>query len=300
VSSLFDVLTLQPTYNTSMVLAGTTLLGIGAGCVGVLMYLRKRALVSDAVAHATLPGVALGFLVALAAGWNDGRHLPSLLIGAGLTGFIGILCINFIKDNTRLTEDTAIGTVLSFFFALGIVLLSYIQSLGAGARAGLDSFLLGQTASLNMDEARLIAALSVLVILLTCIFLKELYLVCFDPDFAKSTGLPLEKLDIYLMFLMLLILCIGLKTVGLILIIALLIIPSVSARLWTNNIKKMIFISSVFGGLSCIAGTITSSLINDMPTGSVIVLSSFILFLFSLLLSPNKGLIGKALNSRRR
>lgn len=296
---MIEIITFQAGYNTNIVLIGSTLLGFGAGLVGIFTLLRRRALISDAVSHATLPGIGIGFLCALWLGWNEGRHLPTLLLGAALSGMIGIFCVQWIRQKTRLNEDVAIGTVLSVFYGGGIVILSYIQTLGTGSRAGLDSFLLGQAAAMNQQEAFLIVIASLTVIVATLLFFKELFAVCFDDNFASGSGMPVSAIDLLLMSLMLVIVCIGLKTVGLILIIALLIIPPVSARFWTEKISLMALLSSLFGAFSCFTGTAISAYQPNMPTGSVIVLSAAAIFIVSLLLAPARGIISLKLRKER-
>lgn len=281
-------------YNTVLVITGTTLFGLAAGLVGVFLLLRKRSLVSDAVAHATLPGVALGFLVALALGLNEGRHLPTLLAGAAFTGILGAIGMQWIKDHTRLTEDTATGIILSVFFGLGIVMLSYIQTLSTGSRAGLDSFLLGQTAALNLHETQIMGIMAAVTILTTLAFRKEMTLLCFDQIFADSCGFTVRRLDLVLMCLMLAVVCTGLKTVGLILVIALLIIPPCTARLWANNLSRILLISALTGGVSAGAGSLISAYLPDAPTGAIIVLVAAFLFLVSLLVNYGRSVVARA------
>ncbi|MEO0946106.1 MAG: metal ABC transporter permease, partial [Pseudomonadota bacterium] len=152
--SLLKALTFQAGYNTSLVLLGSAILGAGAGGIGVFVLLRKRALVSDAISHATLPGIVLAFLLGTWA-LGDGRALWVLLLGAALSAGAGVLAVDWMTRRTRLTEDTAIGTVLSTFFALGIVLLTVVQSLNIGGQAGLSDFILGSTAGLVREDALL-------------------------------------------------------------------------------------------------------------------------------------------------
>ena len=125
---LYTILTFQAGYNTTIVLAGVIALGISGGVVGVFSLLRKRALTSDAISHATLPGIAHAFLI-ISALTGTGRNLPFLLLGAAISSILGIFAIQWIRDRTRLPEDTAIGVVLSVSFGLGVVLLSYIQTM---------------------------------------------------------------------------------------------------------------------------------------------------------------------------
>ena len=293
-----SVLTLQSGYNTALVLIGAALLGTGAGVIGVFVLLRRRALVSDAISHATLPGVALGFLAATALGL-DGRSLPILLVGAALSGALGVVAVQWIRDHTRLPEDAAIGTVLSVFFGAGIVLLSHIQTLGIGGQAGLDSFLIGQAAAMSRGDAQLIGVASAVVTALSLLLFKEFSLVSFDPDFAAARGWPVARIDLLMMGLLLAIVTIGLKTVGLILIIALVIIPPVAARFWTERLGAMVAIAGVFGGLSAYLGAAASALYPDLPAGGVIVLTAAALFAVSLLLAPARGVIAGALRHLR-
>ncbi|WP_085901984.1 metal ABC transporter permease [Kiloniella majae] len=291
---LFEILTFQSGYNTNVVLLGAGLLGTAGGVVGVFSLLRKRALISDAISHATLPGITLGFLVALAL-TGTGKSLPFLMIGSTLSGILGVLLVQWIKDNTRLPEDSAIGTVLSSFFGLGVVLMSYIQTLKSGSQAGLESYLLGSTASMLQSEAEMIAISALVITVLAVLFMKEFGLVCFDPDYAASRGWAVSKIDLLMMALLLAVVVIGLKTVGLILIIALVIIPPVAARFWTDRLGIMVAISAVTGGMSCYLGAALSALTPDLPSGATIVLTATALFTLSLLFAPKRGIIATAL-----
>ncbi|HET8728815.1 MAG TPA: metal ABC transporter permease [Alphaproteobacteria bacterium] len=288
---LWSILSLQAGYNTTVVLAGTTLLGVGAAVIGSFVLLRKRALVSDAISHATLPGIALGFLVAYAAGLDGGRNLPILLLGAAATGALGVFAVQWIRDHTRLPEDTAIGTVLSVFFGAGMVLLSHIQTLPGGSRAGLGSFLLGQTAALSQSEAWLIGLSASVVILLSLLFFKEFAVLCFDPGFARAQGWPVRGLDLLMMGLLLATVSIGLKTVGLVLIVALLIIPPAAARFWTHRLAGMVLVAGIFGGAAGYLGAALSALFPRLPAGGIIVLAAGGLFAVSLLVAPRRGIV---------
>ena len=287
---LFLILTFQAGYNTSAVLAGVLALGIGGGVVGVFSFLRKRALISDAISHATLPGIGLAFLIGITAG-GTGRDLPLLLIGATTTGAAGILAVQWIRDHTRLPEDTAIGTVLSVFFGLGIVLLTLIQTLETGGQAGLNSFLLGSTAAMTANEAWLIGGASAVTVIAGIALMKEFGAVAFDEGFAAAQGWRIATLDIAMLALLLAIVAIGLKTVGLILIIALVIIPPAAARFWTERLGKMVGLSALFGGLSGWVGGGLSALLPNMPAGSVIVLTAGTIFAISLICAPRRGVL---------
>ena len=163
-NGVLDALFLQAGYNATLVAVGAGMLGFAAGATGSFLFLRKRALVSDAIAHATLPGVGLAFIVMVTAG-GDGRNLAGLLAGSALTAWTGLLLIQWITSRTRLPEDTAIGAVHGVFFGIGVVILTVIQTMSAGRQAGLESFLLGATAGMLFEDAAIIAAGGLLCVL---------------------------------------------------------------------------------------------------------------------------------------
>ncbi len=286
-------------HNTLVVLTGAGLLGVAAGVVGCFSFLRRQALISDAISHATLPGIAAAFLLGYAV-WGEGRSLALLTAGAMASGFLGMLAVRWIREETRLTEDTAIGTVLSVFFGLGLVLLSVVQSTSAGGQAGLGSFLLGAVATMTTNEAWTIAAVSLMALVTTSVLFKTFGLACFDPDFAKALGWSTRRLDLAMTGLLLVVLAIGLKAVGLVLIIAMVIIPPAAARFWTDDLSRMVTLSGAIGGASAVAGAYISAGFPNLPTGAVIVLVAGGLFFVGLLLSPRRGIIAEALSLRTR
>ncbi len=288
-TEIVQVLLFRAGHNTSVVLAGTTMLGAAAGLVGALVVLRRRALMSDSISHSTLPGVGLGFFIGLLL-FDQGRMLWMLMAGAVLTSILGVLSVQWIRDNTRLPEDSAIGTVLSVYYGIGIVLLSVIQSLDVDGKAGLNNFLLGSAASLRLGEAWFIGAVALLVAGVTVALRKEFALLCFDRDFAAADGWPVRGLDLVLMALLLVIVTVGLKTVGMVLIIAIVIIPAVAARFWTDRIGVMMGIAAAIGGASAGLGVALSAVLPDLPTGAVIVLTAGAVFLVSLFLGFANGL----------
>ncbi len=145
-------------------------------------------------AHATLPGVVLAFIVASTT-LGGGRSLPVLLTGAAITAALAVLAVQWIKDRTRLPEDTAIASVLSVAYGLGMVLLSVAQTMPQGGQAGLEKFLLGATAGMLLSEAQLIAGCALLIALAAVLLFKELKLAAFDPGFAKAAGFSVRRLD---------------------------------------------------------------------------------------------------------
>ncbi|MCV6586218.1 MAG: metal ABC transporter permease [Marinibacterium sp.] len=295
---LTDALTLQLGYNATLVAIGAALLGLAAGVTGTFLFLRKRALVSDAISHATLPGVGLAFLVLVALG-GDGRSLPWLLVGSAISAWIGLLSVGWLTRRTRLAEDAAIGAVLSVFFGFGIVLLTVIQTLGRGKAAGLDGFLLGSTAGMLRADALLIAGGGALVLLVVLVLHRPMIQVAFDSEYAAARGLPVHRIDLAMMGLVLAVTVVGLKIVGLILIVALLIIPPVTARFWTERAGRVALLAGLFGGLSGYMGAALSATAPNLPTGPIIVLVAFAIFLGSLFFAPGRGVLAAVLRHRR-
>lgn len=293
-----ETMTFQSGFNTNMVIAGTTLLGLAAGIVGVFSLLRKRSLVTDALSHATLPGIALAFLVA---GWLgfEGRSLPVLLAGATVSGAIGIVCIQAILRYSRLHEDAAIGIVLSVFFGVGIVGLSYIQANAAAGSAGLNKFIYGQAATMLSDDVVLMGAIALAGVVATLLFLKEFALVCFNDAFARVDGWPVGVIDLVMMGLVVVVTVAGLQAVGLILVVAMLIIPAVAARFWTERLWPLVVIAGAIGASSGYLGSVLSALLPRKPAGAVIVLSSGVIFTVSLIVAPARGVIASSFRRLR-
>jgi manganese/zinc/iron transport system permease protein len=297
-SELARILLFEAGYNTSVVLLGVTLLGIAAGTVGSFAMLRKRALMSDALSHASLPGIAVAFLLATALG-ASGKSLWLLLAGAAVSGILGVLTVQFIVSRTRLHADAAIGAVLSVFFGAGFVLLSFIQTLATGDQGGLAKFIFGQTATMTVVEAGSIGAVALLAVVGSAALFKEFRLVCFDPEFAHAQGWPVARIDLLMMALVVAVTVVGLRAVGLILIIALLIVPPAAARFWTERLGRMTVLSALFGGLSGYLGAAASALFPRFPAGAVIVLVAGALFLSSLLFAPARGVLAAGLRQLR-
>ncbi|MEX0365646.1 MAG: metal ABC transporter permease [Ruegeria sp.] len=295
---LWDALFLQLGYNATLVAIGATLLGVSAGVTGTFLFLRKRALVSDAISHATLPGVCIAFMAMVALG-GDGRNLVGLLAGSAVSAWIGLLCLNWLTRNTRLAEDAAIGAVLSVFFGFGVVLLTVIQTMGSGRQAGLEGFLLGSTAGMLWADALVIAIGGAGTLALILLMRRPMTLVAFDPEYAAARGLPVDRIDLAMMGLVMAVTVVGLKIVGLILIVALLIIPPVTARFWTERSDRVVLLSGIAGGLAGYLGAALSASAPNLPTGPIIVLVSFAFFALSLFLAPGRGVLAAILRHMR-
>ena len=290
---LLQVLTLRAGYNTGVVMAGAAALGAAAGGVGAFLFLRMRAMAADAVGHATLPGIVLAFIAAGALG-GEGRSLPVLLAGAALTGVLGMAAVEALTRNTRLAPDAAIAIALSVFYAIGIVLLSWVQTLPSGSQGGLESFILGQAAALSASEAAGLGFAALLALGLLLALFRPLGLLCFDEAHARARGWPVARLDAALLGLGVLVTVLGLQTVGLVLVVALLILPAVSARFWSERLARIFWLSVAFGAGGAFLGAAASAVWAQAPTGASIVLALGIVFTTSLLAAPRRGIVAEA------
>jgi manganese/zinc/iron transport system permease protein len=286
---LIRVITFQD-YNTRVVIIGATLLGLAAGLVGTFLLLRKRALLSDAISHATLPGIALAFIV-MSLFLGNGKNLIGLIAGAAVFSILGTASVIFIQKYTRLKDDAALGIVLSVFFGFGIALMGLATRMETGNAAGLSSFIYGKTASMLFFDAMLIALTALGTIIFCILFFKEFALICFDEEFGAAQGWPVTRLDFLMMGLVVVVTVIGLQAVGLILVVALLIIPAAAARFWTFRLRHMLWLSGVFGALSGMLGSAFSALMANLPAGAVIVLTASIIFLFSMTFGSARGIL---------
>jgi manganese/zinc/iron transport system permease protein len=275
---------LREHYNELIVLAGASLLGLTAGVVGCFAVLRKRALLGDALGHATLPGLCLGFVLA------GQRSLPILLASALATGLLSILIFAGIKRYSRLREDAAIGIVLSVFYAAGVVGLSLLSKQASSGQAGLESFLFGKTSGMIFEDVVWIAGLTVVSLGASWALVKELQIVAFDAEFARVQGWPTGAIDLLLMLLIALAVVLGLPAVGALLVAALLVIPAAAARFWTNRLGTMLVVGGLMGTASGTAGTIVSIQLPTMPTGPAIILAATALFAVSVAFGSARGM----------
>ena len=295
--ALLAALSLQAGYNAALVAIGAGLFGLAAGATGTFLFLRKRALVSDAIAHATLPGIAIAFMVMVALG-GDGRHLVGLLLGSAASAVAGLVLVEWIARRTRLAEDAAIGAVLSVFFGMGVVCLTIIQAQSEGRQAGLEGFLLGSTAGMLYADALTIAIGAVLTITAVAALRRPLTMVAFDPQYAAAQGISVRAADLAIMGLVTAVIVVGLKLVGLILVVALLIIPPVAARFWTERARDVLWIAAAVGAVSGYVGAAISASAPALPTGAIVVLVAFAIFAFSMLFAPSRGVLAAALARR--
>lgn len=283
--------------NVRLVVLGSVLLGAGAAIVGCFTFLRKRALIGDAVAHAILPGVCVAFML-------SGEKNPLILMaGAVVSGWLSLAVMDYLDNHTKLKTDTAIALALSVFFGLGILLLTAIQHSGSANQAGLDKFLFGKAASMTRADVIVFSTTAGILLVVVLLFFKEFKVVSFDPDYARAIGLPVRFIEYVLATITVLAVAAGIQAVGVVLMAALLITPASAARFWSDNMRVMILLAAAFGIISAVFGSYISYIAPAMPTGPWIVVLLSGIALASVFLAPGRGIIARLLlqyNNRRK
>lgn len=273
--------------NVIYVVLGMICINASSALVGTFAFLRKRSLIGDAVAHSLLLGICFGYMMA-------GEKNPVfLLAGAFITGWISIFLVDYIVNHSRVKQDTAIGVVLSTFFALGVVLLTYIQKTGNGNHAGLDHFLFGQAAAITRDEVYVFAFIFALILVVISLFYRQLVLLAFNPEYAASIGLPVRTFEFVLTSLTVLAIAAGIQALGVILISALIITPAAAARLWTHNLKKLMLLAVIISVFCGVTGAYISYVRTAMPTGPWVVVVLSVITLGSIAFAPRRGFLSR-------
>lgn len=259
------------------------IVGTLCGLVGCFVVLRGLAFIGDALAHAVFPGVVISYV----AGY-------SILIGAFAFGAFTALGIAVLSRSRRVSEDTAIGVLFAAFFALGVVLISR----EAGFQRDLGSILFGNILGVSNTDVLVTLIVGLIVAGTLFALLKEFTLVAFDATMARTVGYPVFALDLLLLLLVAATIVVSLQTVGNILILALIVTPPATARLLTDSLTRMLALSVATGVLAGVLGLYISYHANTAG-GGTIVLTATVLFLLALVLAPQHGLLGAALNRRR-
>ncbi|MFP4844682.1 metal ABC transporter permease [Winogradskyella sp. PE311] len=274
-------------YTLRTITLGTAILGAVCGMLGSFAVLRKQSLLGDAISHAALPGIAIAFLI------TGAKDSNTLLLGALVSGLIGTFWIRGIVTKTHLKSDTALGLILSLFFGFGMLLLTFIQKQPNANQAGLDKYLFGQAATLVESDVWMMAVVTGICLIVMLTFWKEFKILLFDADYTKTLGFNTKTIDILITSFIVLAIVLGLQTVGVVLMSAMLLAPAAAARQWTNSLAIMVFLAAIFGAFSGVVGTAISASQNNLSTGPVIVLVAGVFVIVSFIFSPSRGLLFK-------
>lgn len=287
---LIDLIPLP--YTDAVVVLGALVLGVVSGVLGTIAVLRERSLVGDALSHAALPGVCVAFLA------TGAKDAAGLLAGAAAAGIVAAVCIVLVERGGRIRADTAIGVVLSSAFSLGIVLLTAIGNRPDADQAGLERYLFGQAAGLSEHDVVVTGAIGLVGLLLVAVGFRALKTALFDPDFAAAAGLPVRLLDLGMTALLVIAVVVGVRMVGAILMVAMLISPAVAARQLTDRLARLLPLAGLIGAAVGVAGALLSARA-ELPAGPTIVLVGFAVAAASVALAPGRGVAWQAGRLRR-
>lgn len=285
--------TLWLNYTFWVVATGAGLLGVLSGALGCFALLRKQSLLGDGVSHAAFPGVVLAFLL------TGSKEPEILLLGGVIMGLIATFLMGIIAKHSPIPFDSALAVVLAVFFGFGMVLLSYLQKNGSANQSGLSQFIYGQASTIMAKDIWRMGICGIIITLLLWLFWKEFKVLTFDPTFAKTLGIAILPLEWLLTLMLVTVILLGLQTVGVILMSAMLIAPAVAAKQWVNQLGAMVMLSAFFGGISAILGTAISTSQPQLSTGPVIVVCATGLAFVSLWFAPKKGMVYTLLSRKQ-
>lgn len=278
-----------------MVFLGTSLIGLVAGSLGSFAYLRKQSLISDVISHSALPGTMVAFLTAVVIFEADGRNILYLIIGAVIVGTAAVLISNAIARNSKIAIDAAMATVLASFFGLGILLMRIITNGIYPGKGGIQKYLFGNATSITKADLGITAVIGAVTLLTMVVFWKEYAVRSFDADFSTVMGFRPRTIDTIMFTTMVIAVVIGVKSVGLVLMVAFVVSPPAAARQWCNKLSTMVILSGILGAVGSGVGAYMSVRLGKVPTGPLIVLTLFAIFVISILIAPGRSIITKAM-----
>lgn len=278
-----------------MVFFGTMVIGIVAGALGSFAYLRKQSLISDVISHAALPGTLLAFLTAVTVLGIDGRNMIGLIIGAMVVGTIAALCANAVTRATKIRIDTSMAVTLTVFFGAGMLLMRVISDGAFPGKGGIQDYLFGNASVMTVSDLRASVIVGGIALVIMLLFFKEFALRSFDPQHAAVLGLNVRLIDTLTFTTIVLAIVIGVKSVGLVLMVAFIVTPPAAARQWTKSLGAMVTLSAIFGAVGSGMGAYLSIAVVNAPTGPLIVLTLFAIFVVSLVFSPQRSIVTTAL-----
>lgn len=285
---------------------GSMLMCFSASLIGVVVFLRKQSLLGESLSHAAYPGVILGVICAGLLGFTEDQQAQlSLLIMAGafLTALLGLGTIHFLEKKIKIRSDSSLCFVLSTYFGIGLTLASQVQFSYSSLYRQIQAYLYGQAATMTDVHILIYGSLSLLILITVLLFFKEIKTMTFDRNFAKSIGFPVRRIEAVIFVLTVLSVVIGIRSVGVVLMSAMIIAPAVAARQFTNRLSLMLCLAPIFGMLSGFLGNYLSIELArfdplnysgarfTLPTGPMIVIVASCFCLIAILFAPERGLL---------
>ncbi len=261
----------------------SVMVGIICGAIGCFIILRGMALMGDAISHAVLPGVAISYALGI-----------NFFFGAVFTGVLTAMAIGFVSQNSRIKQDTSIGIMFTAAFAMGVILITVLES-----STDLYHILFGNVLAVRPSDMWITLVIGLVVLGSIYLFYKELLVTSFDSVMASVYGLPVRLIHYFLMALLTMVTVASLQTVGIVLVVAMLITPAATAYLLTDRLSTMVFLASTIGAVSAVIGLYFSYTYN-LASGATIVLAATALFIIAFVFSPKHGLLWKKINSKKK
>lgn len=259
------------------------MVGVICGVIGCFIILRGMALMGDAISHAVLPGVAIAYALGI-----------NFFFGAVFTGVLTAIGIGFVSQNSRIKQDTSIGIMFTAAFALGVILITVLES-----STDLYHILFGNVLAVRPSDMWITLGTGLLVLISVYVFYKELLVTSFDATMAEVYGLPVRLIHYFLMTLLTMVTVASLQTVGIVLVVAMLITPAATAYLLTDRLSVMVFLSAAIGASASVIGLYFSFTYN-LASGATIVLAATALFFMAFLFSPKQGVIWRKLSAKKK
>ena len=272
-------------------LIASSLVGIMCGVIGTFMVLRNMSLIGDAVAHAILPGIFFAFILV---GYSSIGFFMGSLIAALITATV----ITWIQGNIKTKNDAAIGIVFTFMFSVGVIGISYLNN-QQGVHLDLKDFLFGTILGISNEDIIITAFVAVYAILSIIIFYRYLFITTFQPTIAATMGISVKLVHYFLMVILSFAVVSALRTVGIILVVAMLITPSSTALLLSKKLKNVLLLSGLFGLISAVLGLYLAILFDTTPGPAMCVVGTFIYFV-TVFCAPTHGLLVKYWRKRKQ
>ncbi|MBY8909636.1 metal ABC transporter permease [Salinicoccus roseus] len=280
-------------YTFLIVAFGTVILAFASGIIGTVSVIKGQSLIGDAIGHATFPGIVIAFMLV------GIRDTLALALGALILGIIAFLTIQLITEHSKITLDSALALVLSSFFGLGMALMSFVQgNPDFDGTQGLSDYIFGQAAYMLRSDVYLIIAASILSLLIFSLFYQQIKIYIFDPIYSRSIGISNPLMNFMVLATTITLIAVGLKAVGAILIVNLLIAPAVIGQLWSDRFLNVLLIAGTTGAIAAFIGTYISTAGDDIATGPAIILVLSAFVVFSMLFS-RKGLLRRSIQRRK-
>lgn len=272
-------------------LISSLLIGLTCGVIGCFIVLRNMSLIGDALSHSILPGIFLSFLI-------FGYSTIGFFAGSVVAGIVTAVAITWIQQNLSTKSDAAIGIVFTVMFSIGVIGISYLSGQG-GVHLDLQDFLFGDVLGVGSEDLILTALVAVYCVASVALFYRYLFITTFQPTIAQTMGISVSAIHYFLMLMLSFAVVAALRSVGVILVVAMLITPASTALLLNDELRRVLVIAGVLGMLSALLGMV-AAIIFDMPPGPAMVIVATLIYFMAAFFAPQKGILIRSYRSRQQ